>query len=86
MLWITTPYHSNLACINFIEPESYVLAVEQLPEGTGVLRVVDGKLIRDNSVPMESTSEPVTPETDATSAMYSELAEAYRQGVQSAYD
>ena len=77
MFWIKALPGSSRAIVYYAEPESYDLAVEALPDGSGALQLIDGTLVRIAAGP-ESTPENTTP------SVWDEMAAAYKEGVQEA--
>lgn len=80
MLWITTPFGDSRACVNYVEPKEYILAVEQLPEGSGSLRVIDGQLVR-----VANISGPIIPEQDETPEQSGNEYNAFLEGLMEGY-
>ena len=62
MFWITTPFGDTRAVVHRVKPEHPIMEVEELPEGHGVLHLINGKLTW--SLP-SSTEQAGTPELDS---------------------
>lgn len=78
MIYITTPYDDNRVIVHYEEPEEYVLAVEELPDGDGMLLYEDGQLAR-RIVGYDNPSSEQTPSNDYD-AFLAGLMEGYQNG------